>query len=99
MKLLEFKHSINRLQTSIFSVVCYCLMNPEAVRFEELCLIFSMFCSVLEDQTRKLFAETYDYYNWFYSIERVIVLSSPRAFLPACNYINFTILSLLHCCL
>lgn len=59
MKLLKFKHSITFLWTSIFSVVCYCLMNPETVRIEELCLIFSMFWSVLEDQSRKLFAETY----------------------------------------
>lgn len=59
IKLLKFKHSITFLQTSIFPVLCYCLMNSETVRIEELCFIFSMFWTVLEDQSRKLFAGTY----------------------------------------
>lgn len=70
--LLKCKHSITFLRTSIFTVVCYCLMNPERVRIEALCLLLSMFWSVLEGQSRKLFAQLVN--NWFYSIVRFIVL-------------------------
>lgn len=52
-----------------------------------LCLIFSTFWSVLEDQSRKLFAVTYVV---FYSIERFIVLSLAPAlglFFPPFSYV------------
>lgn len=94
------------LQISIFMLLCYCFMSPEKVRFEVLCLIFSMLWSVLKDQFRKLFAVAYVRFNkWSYSIERDLLFSvwfplllsfHPPIFL--CNLFHATFPFLCHHC-